>query len=59
MLSSAVVAGPARLIDYAITPRRFRPGFERHLGRASMAAVYTAFGLGLFAGAWLRHRRRR
>jgi hypothetical protein len=53
---AAVVATAACVVDYTITPPRFRPGFERHIGRASIAAVYVAFGIGLFAGAWVRRR---
>ncbi|MGN2244491.1 hypothetical protein ACFWZU_13385 [Frateuria sp. GZRR33] len=53
---AAAVATAACVVDYTITPPRFRPGFERHIGRASIAAVYVAFGVGLFAGAWARRR---
>jgi hypothetical protein len=53
---AAVVATAACVVDYTITPPRFRPGFERHIGRASIATVYVAFGVGLFAGAWTRRR---
>jgi len=53
---AAAVATAACVVDYTITPPRFRPGFERHIGRASIAAVYVAFGVGLFAGVWARRR---
>ena len=53
---AAAVATAACVVDYTITPPRFRPGFERHIGRTSIAAVYVAFGIGLFAGAWARRR---
>ncbi|HEV2622148.1 MAG TPA: hypothetical protein VGU65_08675 [Frateuria sp.] len=56
---AAAVATAACVVDYTITPRRFRPGFERHIGRTSIAAVYVAFGMGLFAGAWARRRHAR
>jgi hypothetical protein len=56
---AAVVATAACVVDYTITPPRFRPGFERHISRASIAAVYVAFGVGLFAGAWVRRQRAR
>ncbi|MEI7038054.1 hypothetical protein [Fulvimonas yonginensis] len=56
---AAAVAATAFLVDYTITPRRFRPGFERHIGPASIAAVYLTFGLGLYAGARLRRPPRR
>lgn len=54
-----VISGAACAVDYTITPKRFRPGFERHISRGSMAAVYVTFGIGLFAGAWWRRRRAR
>lgn len=55
---AAVVASAACVVDYTVTPKRFRPGFERHIGRASIAAVYVAFGVGLYAAAWGRRRYR-
>lgn len=54
---AAAVAAAACVVDYTITPPRFRPGFERHISRTSIAGVYVAFGMGLFAGAWARRRR--
>ena len=56
---AAAVAAAACVVDYTITPPRFRPGFERHISRTSIAGVYVAFGMGLFAGAWARRHRRR
>lgn len=53
---AAAVATAACVVDYTVTPKRFRPGFERHISRPSIAAVYVAFGMGLFAGAWARRR---
>ena len=53
---AAAVATAACVVDYTVTPRRFRPGFERHIGRASVAAVYVAFGMGLYASVWARRR---
>ncbi|UGB46938.1 hypothetical protein LQ772_06485 [Frateuria edaphi] len=53
---AATVAMAACAVDYTITPPRFRPGFERHISRTSIAAVYVAFGVGLFAGAAARRR---
>ena len=53
---AAAVATAACVVDYTITPPRFRPGFERHISRTSIAAVYVAFGVGLFAVAWARRR---
>lgn len=42
--------------DYQLTPRRFRPGFERTLSRPSLAGVYAVFGIGLALGAMLSRR---
>jgi len=53
---SIAVASAACLVDYTVTPQRFRPGFERHISRSSIAAVYAGFALGLFAGALLLER---
>jgi hypothetical protein len=39
----------ALLVDYKLTPSRFKPGFEKHLSRPSIALVYAAFGIGLAA----------
>ncbi len=54
-----VIASSACLVDYTITPRRFRPGFERHLSRRSIGLVYAGFAAGLVTGTWLVERRRR
>lgn len=42
-----LTAALACLVDYTVTPRRFRPGFEKHLGKRSLLLVYAAFGAGL------------
>jgi hypothetical protein len=42
--------------DYQLTPDRFKPGFEHHLSRPSLAVVYGAFGVGLALGAMLCRR---
>jgi hypothetical protein len=42
--------------DYQLTPRRLRPGYEKHLSRPSLAVVYGAFGVGLAIGAMLCRR---
>ena len=44
---AAAVGLLAATVDYTVTPRRLRPGFEAHLGRASMVGVYGMFALGL------------
>jgi len=44
----------AYVIDYTITPRRLRPGYEYRLDGKGMFAVYAALALGLAAGAILQ-----
>jgi hypothetical protein len=54
------IAGAASAVacfaDYQLTPQRFKPGYEQHLSRPSLAGVYGAFGLGLAIGAMLCRR---
>lgn len=57
LAAAAGTTAAACFTDYRLTPRRLVPGFERHLSRTSLAAVYGAFALGLAAGAWMAHRR--
>lgn len=44
---AATVAALACTVDYTITPRRLRPGYEKRLSRPALVAVYAAFGAGL------------
>jgi hypothetical protein len=46
----------ACFVDYQLTPRRLRPGYEKRLSRPALALVYGAFGAGLAAGAMLSRR---
>jgi hypothetical protein len=48
----------AYVVDYYLTPRRLRPGFEKHVSAPSMFAVYGAFAFGLAAASILRDRNR-
>lgn len=57
LAASAAASAVACFVDYQMTPKRLRPGFEQHLSRRSLALVYTAFGLGLAAGALINHSR--
>jgi hypothetical protein len=54
----ALTAAFACFADYKIARGRLQPGFEKHLSRPALFAVYTAFALGLFAGGELTRRRR-
>ncbi|MDT0139384.1 hypothetical protein [Acidovorax sp. PRC11] len=47
---AAVTSAAACYVDFRLTPRRFTPGFEHHLSRPALAAVYAAFGAGLAIG---------
>jgi len=51
LAAAAATSVLACIVDYRVAPRRLRPGFEKQLGRLSLFAVYTAFALGLAAGA--------
>jgi hypothetical protein len=44
---AALTAAVANFVDYRLTPKRLQPGFEAQLSKASLAAVYAAFALGL------------
>lgn len=47
LAAGALTSAIACFVDYRLTPRRLRPGFEKQLGRRSLFFVYTAFGAGL------------
>lgn len=51
-------AAMAYVVDYHLTPRRLRPGFEKHVSPTGMVAVYAAFAAGLAITGILRDRRR-
>ena len=44
---AALTATVANVIDFQLTPKRLRPGFETQLSRKSLFAVYAAFAIGL------------
>ncbi|XLZ68797.1 hypothetical protein ABT364_19920 [Massilia sp. SR12] len=54
--AAAAATAVACFTDYQLTPKRLQPGFEDRLSRPSLLLVYTAFGVGLAAGAWLNRR---
>lgn len=47
LLGGAASAATACFVDYALTPKRFQPGFEKHLSSRGMFVTYAAFGVGL------------
>ncbi len=56
LAASTAASAVACFVDYQLTPRRLRPGYEKRLSRPSLALVYGAFGLGLALGAVLIRR---
>jgi len=59
LASAGMAAATACAVDYTITPRRLTPGFEHHLSKGSMAAVYATFAVGLALGCAVAQRGRR
>jgi hypothetical protein len=57
VVGAACTTAVAAFVDYQLTPKRFTPGFEAHLNRPNMVAVFGAIGLGLVAGALFNERR--
>lgn len=55
---AAASATTAYFVDYHLTPRRLRPGFEKHVSGKGMVAVYAAFAAGLAMVAIARDRGR-
>jgi hypothetical protein len=58
LAEAAVSASTAYFVDYHLTPRRFQPGFEKHVSSKGMVAVYAAFAIGLAVTAIARDRQR-
>jgi hypothetical protein len=56
---AVVSSAGAYVVDYHLTPRRLRPGFEKHVRTPSMFVVYGAFALGLAAASIIRDRKLR
>lgn len=56
LAAAATATAVACVVDYQLTPKRLRPGFEERLSRGSLALVYGAFALGLAAGALANRR---
>jgi hypothetical protein len=52
-------AALAYVVDYHIAPRRFRPGFRKHLSPPAIFCTYAAFAAGLALERMLRHRLQR
>ncbi|QYF95247.1 hypothetical protein KY495_08880 [Massilia sp. PAMC28688] len=57
LATSAAATAVACLTDYKLTPQRLQPGFDERLSKESVALVYGAFAVGLFAATMLMHRK--
>jgi hypothetical protein len=47
LAEAALTTMAAYSVDYYVTPKRFRPGFRKHLGPGAIFASYAAFAAGL------------
>jgi hypothetical protein len=59
LVEAVATTSVAYVVDYHLTPPRFRPGFEKHVGPVAFVAVYAGFAAGLAAAALLRGPRAR
>lgn len=59
LAGAGAMAAAACAIDYTVTPKRLRPGFEQHLSKQSMTWVYAALAVGLAVGCAVADRGRR
>ncbi len=57
LAGGAAVAAVAYVVDYHVVPDRLMPGFEVHLPRRGLRAVYVALALSLAAGGLLARAR--
>lgn len=51
---AVAVSAVAGMVDFRLTPRRLRPGFEKRISRRAVVLVYCTFALGLAASAVFR-----
>lgn len=49
LLGGVAIASLAYVVDYHLVPRRFTPGYEKHVSGRSLAAIFGALALGLAA----------
>jgi hypothetical protein len=57
VLEAIGMAAGAYVVDYGLTPKRFQPGFEKHVSPVGMVGTYAAFAAGLALATLLRRRR--
>jgi hypothetical protein len=56
--NAALTTALAAFVDYGLTPRRLRPGFEQHLSHGSLVVVFAVLGTAFAAGSLLQRARR-
>jgi hypothetical protein len=54
---AAAVSGLACFVDYQLTPRRLRPGYELRLSRSALFWVYAGVGMGFLLSSALDARK--
>jgi hypothetical protein len=47
VMGGFAIAALACFVDYQLTPRRLRPGYEHHLSKRSLFLVYASLGIAL------------
>jgi hypothetical protein len=47
LIKAGATAALASFVDYRLAPKRLQPGFDVHLSKRSLLAVYAAFAVGL------------
>lgn len=57
VLEAVGMATAAYVVDYGLTPKRFQPGFEKHVSPGGMVAIYGAFAAGLALSTLFRRRK--
>jgi hypothetical protein len=58
-IEAAAATAVAYFVDYYLTPKRFRPGFKKHLSGRSVFAVYAGFAVGLALTSLAQNKRTR
>lgn len=56
---AAAATAIAYFVDYYLTPKRFRPGFKKHLSPWSVFSVYAGFAAGLAVTSLVQNKRGR
>jgi hypothetical protein len=59
LAEASAATATAYFVDYYLTPKRFRPGFKKHLSGRSVFAVYAGFAAGLALTSFIQSQRKR